>query len=112
MGGLPTHTAFVKLLWANTRLGLRANLRGQILNEARFEDGTSQPPYQVWSAQVSKRLFTGRPASITAFVQSDNLFDRRNIFRRSEEGEPVPGDYQVWLAPRTFLAGVTFELGR
>lgn len=112
VGGLPTHTAFVKLLWANTRLGLRANLRGQILNEARFEDGTSQPPYQVWSAQVSKRLFTGRPASITAFVQSDNLFDRRNIFRRSEEGEPVPGDYQVWLAPRTFLAGVTFELGR
>jgi outer membrane receptor for ferrienterochelin and colicins len=112
VGGLPTHTAFVKLLWANPRLGLRANVRGQILNEARFEDGTSQPAYQVWSAQISKRIFTGRPASLTLFVQSDNLFDRRNIFRRSEEGEPVPGDYQVWLAPRTFLTGLTIELGR
>lgn len=112
VGGLPTHTAFLKLLWAHPRLGLRANVRGQILNEARFEDGTSQPAYQVWSAQVSKRLFTGRPASLSLFVQSDNLFDRRNIFRRSEEGEPIPGDYQVWLAPRTFLAGVTIELGR
>ncbi len=112
VGGLPTHTAFLKLLWAHPRLGLRANVRGQILNEARFEDGTSQPAYQVWSAQVSKRLFTGRPASVSLFVQSDNLFDRRNIFRRSQEGEPIPGDYQVWLAPRTFLAGVTIELGR
>lgn len=112
VGGLPTHAAFLKLLWANPRLGLRANLRGQILNEARFEDGTSQPPYQVWYAHVSKRLLTGRPAALSVFVQVDNLFNRRNIFRRSATGEPIPGDYQVWLAPRTFLGGVTIELGR
>jgi len=112
VGGLPTHTAFVKLLWANPRLGLRANLRAQILNEARFEDGTLQPPYQVWYAHVSKRLLTGRPAAVSVFVQADNLFNRRNIFRRSATGEPIPGDYQVWLSPRTFLGGVTIELGR
>jgi hypothetical protein len=102
----------VKLLWAHRKLGLRANVRAQILNEARFDDGTSQPAYQVWYAHVSKRLFTGRPASLNFFVQADNLLDRRNIFRRSAGGDPIPGDYQVWLAPRTFLTGFTVEIGR
>jgi hypothetical protein len=66
----------------------------------------------VWYARVSKTLFTRRPATVSFFVQSDNLFDKRNIFRRSEVGEPIPGDYQVWLAPRTFLTGLTVELRR
>jgi outer membrane receptor for ferrienterochelin and colicins len=112
VGGLPTHSAFLKLLWASPRWGLRANLRGQILNEARFEDGTSQPAYQVWSAQVNKTLVTRGRTSFGVFVQADNLFDKRDIFRRSVDDEPIPGDYQVWLAPRTFLTGVTIELAR
>ena len=109
VGGLPTHTAFVKLLWSNPRVGLRVNLRGQVLNEARFEDGTSQPAYQVWYARVSQTLVRRRPLSLSVFVQGDNIFNRRDFFRRSPEGLPIPGDYQVWIAPRTYLAGLTLD---
>ena len=109
VGGLPTHSAFVKLLWSNPRVGLRANLRGQILNEARFEDGTSQPAYQMWHARVSQTLVRRRPAVVSVFVQADNLFNRKDFFRRSAEGQPIPGDYQVWLPPRTYLAGLTVD---
>ena len=57
IGGFPTHAAFLKLLWANPRLGLRANLRGQILGDVPpADDGSTQPGYEVWSAQVAKTV--------------------------------------------------------
>ncbi|MFB3852570.1 MAG: TonB-dependent receptor domain-containing protein [Vicinamibacterales bacterium] len=110
VGGLPEHAAFIKLLWAHPRLGLRVNVRGQILDDVRFEDGTSQPSYQVWYGRVSKALFTHRGTRVQGFVQVDNLLNKKDIFRRSAAGQPIPGDYQVWLAPRTILAGFTFDL--
>lgn len=110
VGGLPEHTAFLKLLWANPRLGLRVNVRGQLLSAAAFDDGTSQPAYRVWYARVSKSLVARGAARLQVFFQIDNLLNRKDIFRRSAEGDPIPGDYQVWLAPRTFLAGFTVDL--
>ncbi|RPJ83298.1 MAG: TonB-dependent receptor, partial [Acidobacteria bacterium] len=110
VGGLPEHSAFLKVLWAHPRLGLRVNLRGQIIDDAAFEDGTSQPAYQVWYGRVSKALFTHRGTRVQGFVPVDNLLNKKDIFRRSATGQPIPGDYQVWLAPRTILAGFTFDL--
>lgn len=110
VGGLPEHAAFVKLLWTHRDLGLRVNLRGQILDSAFFEDGTSQPAYQVWYARISKELTSLPQGRVHLFFQVDNLLDESDLFRRSPLGEPIPGDYQVWLAPRTFLAGLTFDL--
>ena len=54
--GLPKHSTYLKLLWAEPRLGIRANLRGQVISVAKFADGTSQPSYQLWSANVTKRF--------------------------------------------------------
>lgn len=110
VGGLPDHTATLKLLWADPRLGLRANVRGQLLSAATFDDGTSQPAYRVWYARVSKSLLARGAARLQVFVQVDNLLNKKDVFRRSAEGDPIPGDYQVWLAPRTFLAGFTVDL--
>ena len=57
VGGYPNHSGFLKLLWANPRLGLRANIRGQINGKVPpGVDGTYQPSYDLWSAQVSKRF--------------------------------------------------------
>ena len=109
IGGYANHSAFVKLLWTHTRLGLRANLRGQLLGDVPpAVDGSYQPGYQVWHAQVAKRLTRGQHA-VTVYIQGNNLFDKRDIFLRNAQGQPVAGDFQVWLAPRTFLAGLTVD---
>ena len=110
--GLPKHSTYVKLLWAEPRLGLRANLRGQIISEARFADGTSQPRYQLWNANVTKRFGRRGGYSLGVFAQLDNLFDKTDIFRVNAQGQPIPGDFQVWAAPRAFSAGVNVEFGR
>jgi hypothetical protein len=39
----------------------------------------------------------------------DNLLDKRDVFLANPDGTPVQGQFQVWLAPRTFQAGVTLE---
>jgi hypothetical protein len=44
------------------------------------------------------------------FAQLDNLFDKGNVFRTNAAGEPIPNDFQIWLAPRTFQAGITMDL--
>ncbi len=63
LGGYPKHAAFIKLLWANSRLGLRANIRGQVYGKTLPAfDGTYQPAYQVWYAQVHKRIAFERTA--------------------------------------------------
>jgi outer membrane receptor for ferrienterochelin and colicins len=111
IGGLPKHAAFVKLLWTNPRLGLRANLRGQILGAVPpGDDGSTQPGYQVWYTQVAKTVTRRGGHSISLYAQVANLFDRRDIFRRDAGGHPVPGDFIVWIAPRTFQAGLTIDL--
>lgn len=111
VGGYPHHSLFVKLLWANPRLGLRANVRGQFNGRVPpGTDGTFQPAYQVWSAQLRKRV-TGLGAhSLTAYAQVDNLFDEGDVFLANADGTPVQGQFQVWLAPRTFQAGLTIDL--
>lgn len=110
VGGLPEHSAILKLAWSNPRVGLRANLRGQFLGRATFDDQTSQPSYQVWHGQVNKKFITRGGTSFSVFAQVDNLFSEKDIFRRDAQGQPIQGDFQVWLAPRTFLAGVTFDV--
>jgi outer membrane receptor for ferrienterochelin and colicins len=112
IGGYPNHSAFVKLLWTNPRLGLRANFRGQINGKEppSLEDGTWQPAYDVWYAQVSKRFATLGAYGVNVYVQVDNIFDKSDIFLRNPDGTPVQGEFQVWLAPRTFQAGITLDM--
>jgi outer membrane receptor for ferrienterochelin and colicins len=122
LGAYPNHSFFVKLQWSHARWGLRANVRGQV-NGGQSESLTDLsfvPAYDAWYAQVRKRLLARGAYSWSAFAQVDNLFDERNVFRRGcverisptvcARHQPVPNDFQVWLAPRAFLAGVTLDM--
>jgi outer membrane receptor for ferrienterochelin and colicins len=111
VGGYPNHSGFLKLLWANPRLGLRANLRGQINGKVPpGTDGTYQPSYDLWSAQVSKRFASLGGYGVNVYAQVDNLFDESDIFLANADGTPVQGQFQVWLAPRTFQVGVILDM--
>jgi outer membrane receptor for ferrienterochelin and colicins len=111
VGGYPNHSGFVKLLWANPRLGLRANLRGQINGKVPPGlDGTYQPAYDLWSAQVSKRFASLGAYGVNVYAQVDNIFDKSDIFLANADGTPVEGQFQVWLAPLTFQVGVTLDM--
>lgn len=113
IGGIARHAAQVKLLWAQERLGIRANIRGEILGDLPpAVDGSYQPAYQVWNAQISQRLLRRGLNTANLYVQVGNLLDRRDIFLRDAQGQPVEGNFQAWIAPRTFLAGLTFDFGR
>jgi len=108
----PTNSFFAKLLWTNPRLGLRANFRGQINGEQvpSATDSSYVPAYDVWYVQAAKRLFRRGSHAISVFAQVDNLFDEKDVFRIDRNGNPVPNDFQVWLAPRTFQAGITIDM--
>ena len=111
VGGYPNHSGFLKLLWANPRLGLRANIRGQINGKVPpGVDGTYQPSYDLWSAQVSKRFASLGAYGVNVYAQVDNLFDESDIFLANADGTPVQGQFQVWLAPRTFQVGVILDM--
>jgi outer membrane receptor for ferrienterochelin and colicins len=111
VGGYPSHSGFVKLLWANPRLGLRVNVRGQINGKVPPGlDGTYQPAYDLWSAQVSKRFASLGAYGANVYAQVDNIFDKSDIFLANADGTPVVGQFQVWLAPRTFQFGVTLDM--
>ncbi len=111
VGGYPNHSGFLKLLWAHPRLGLRANLRGQINGEVPpGVDGTYQPAYDVWSAQLSKRFGSVGGYGVNVYAQVDNLFDEKDVFLANADGTPVQGQFQVWLAPRTFQVGVILDM--
>jgi outer membrane cobalamin receptor len=114
IGGYPTHSGFLKILWANPRLGLRANLRGQFNSSTppSSTDGTYQPAYNVWYAQVSKRFAGIGVYALNVYAQVDNLFDETDIFLANADGTPVQGQFQVWLPPRTFQFGITIDVDR
>jgi outer membrane receptor for ferrienterochelin and colicins len=113
VGGYPNHSGFLKLLWANPRLGLRANIRGQINGKVPpGVDGTYQPSYDLWSAQVSKRFASLGGYGVNVYAQADNLFDESDIFLANADGTPVQGQFQIWLAPRTFQVGVILDMDR
>jgi len=120
LGGYPKNSGFVKLLWQQPRLGLRANIRGQINGKVPpgAEDPYYQPAYQAWYVQVAKTLATAGGYSVEVFAQVDNVFDERDVYLRQscsgsdappncQEGAPITDELlQVWIAPRTFQVGV------
>jgi outer membrane receptor for ferrienterochelin and colicins len=111
IGGYPRHSTWVKLLWSNPRLGLRANVRGSLLGRVPpAVDGSYQPAYETWSAQVSKKISTQAGQALSIYVQATNLTNTRDVFLRTASGEAVAGDYQAWIAPRTIQAGLTLDL--
>ena len=113
VGGYPNHSGFLKLLWTNPRLGLRANFRGQINGKVPpGVDGTYQPAYDVWYAQVSKRFAGLGTYAVSVYAQVDNLFDEGDVFLANPDGTPVTGQFQVWLTPRSYQFGVNVELDR
>jgi outer membrane cobalamin receptor len=123
IGGYPKNSLFAKLLWTNARLGLRANARVEW--NGRVPPGSTdvsyQPSYQVWYAQVNKTFARKGRYAVSAFAQVSNLFDERDVYRRQTcgvpgvpagcvEGRPLTNEVlQVWIAPRTFQAGVTID---
>jgi outer membrane receptor for ferrienterochelin and colicins len=112
IGGYPPHAAFVKLLWTNPRLGLRANLRGQIKAETLLDADPkiSTPAYSVWYVQVRKRVTSVGSYTMSLYGQVDNLFDTKDVFQLDADGNPIPGEFQFWLAPRGFQAGISVDM--
>jgi outer membrane receptor for ferrienterochelin and colicins len=122
LGGYPAHSFFLKLQWSHARLGLRANVRGQV-NGGQSESPTDLsfvPAYDAWYVLVRKRLLAKGGYAWSAFAQVDNVFDEKDVFRRGcaerasptvcVRHEPVANDFQVWLAPRAFLAGIALDM--
>ena len=113
IGGFPAHAAFVKLLWSNPRIGVRANLRGNLNGKVPTAVGATsyQPKYNVWYAQASKRFAAKGNYSFNLFAQINNMFDKKNIFNIDLQGNPRTSEVlPVWLAPRTYLAGITIDM--
>ena len=75
-------------------------------------DGTYQPAYSVWYAQVSKRFAGLGSYAVSVYAQVDNLFDEDDVFLANADGTPVTGQFQVWLAPRSYQFGVNVGLKR
>lgn len=125
IGGYPKHAGFLKLLWQEPRLGLRANIRAQFNGTVPpgATDPSYQDAYQVWYGQVAKTFTLAGGTSLELFAQVDNIFDEGDLYRRQscpagaaptcQPGAPVNGAndlLQIWIAPRTFLAGVTIGM--
>ncbi len=113
IGGFPKHAAFVKLLWSNPRLGLRANVRGNLNGKVPASLGATSytPKYSVWYAQASKKILSKGQYAFNLFVQINNMFDTKNIYNVDLDGNPrVNETLPVWLAPRTYLAGITIDM--
>jgi outer membrane receptor protein involved in Fe transport len=112
IGGVATHAGSVRLLWANERLGLRANIRGDFMGaQPPATDGTYQPAYQVWNSQVAVRILRRGANAVSLYAQVGNLFNEKDVFLYGADGQPIQGNFQAWIAPRTFLAGVTVDMG-
>jgi outer membrane receptor for ferrienterochelin and colicins len=114
VGGFANHAAFVKLAWANPRLGLRANVRGNINGKVPASIGATSyaPAYTLWYAQASKKIITSGQYAFNIYAQINNIADKKDIYNRSvATGNPVTTDVlPVWSAPRTYLFGVTIDM--
>lgn len=108
--GFAKHNGFFKLLYANPRYGLRANIRAQFNDEIVYRSGESRPSYTMWSGQVSKDLFALDNYDVSAFIQIDNITDEVDIVTRDASGNPLPGELAVWLPGRTYLFGITINM--
>jgi outer membrane receptor for ferrienterochelin and colicins len=65
------HQGFVKLSWADERLGLRLNLRGTFFSRWWLSPTSRAEGYQIWDLYAAKRLRTG----VEVFAAVDNLWD-------------------------------------
>jgi outer membrane receptor for ferrienterochelin and colicin len=114
VGGFPKHAAFVKLAWANPRLGLRANIRGNLNGKVPQSIGatTYTPKYNLWGAQASKKITTKGQYAFNIYAQVSNMFDKQDIYAiSSATGNPVTTEVlPIWNAPRTYLAGITIDM--
>lgn len=113
IGGFPKHAAFVKLLWSNPRLGLRANIRGNLNGKVPAAVGATSytPKYNLWYAQASKKIATKGAYAFNLYAQVNNLLDKKDIYNVDLQGNPRTNEVlQVWNAPRTYLAGVTIDM--
>ena len=113
IGGFPRHAAFVKLLWANPRHGLRANIRGNLNGKVPLVPGatTTTPAYSLWSAQASKQFAAKGRYAFTFYAQVNNLLDTQDIYNVNAQGVPVTTDVlPIWNAPRAYLAGITIDM--
>ena len=107
IGGIPKHAAFLKLLWANPRLGLQGESPGPVERRSRVRRRDVAARVRCLVRAGRKRFARAGRYNLTVSAQVDNLFDKRDIFRVSKDGQPIPGDFQVWLPPRAFLVSVT-----
>jgi outer membrane receptor for ferrienterochelin and colicins len=113
IGGYPRHAGFVKLLWSNPRLGLRANFRGEINGEVPLALNATrhQPAYSIWYVQASKRFAVRGAYAFNVIAQVRNLFDKQNIYNLDPQGNPVTNEMlQIWVAPRSYLFGITIDM--
>lgn len=113
IGGFPKHAGFVKLLWSNPRLGLRANIRGNMNGKVPAAVGATSytPKYNLWYAQASKKLSARGKYAFSVYAQVNNIFDKKNIFNVDFQGQPRVNEVlPVWNAPRTYLAGITVDM--
>jgi outer membrane receptor for ferrienterochelin and colicins len=124
IGGFPRHALYAKLLWSKPSLGLRANIRGEWNGKVPpgITDVRYQPAYSVFYAQVNKRLARRGAYAWSAWAQLSNIFDERDVYAlracpatgapaNCVAGTPITTELlQVWIAPRTFQAGITIEM--
>ncbi|MEO8501203.1 MAG: TonB-dependent receptor, partial [Vicinamibacteria bacterium] len=113
IGGFPKHAAFVKLAWSNPRLGLRANIRGNVNGRVPLTPGatTYTPKYNLWYAQASKKI-TVKTHAVSIYAQVSNIFDKKDIYNIDvATGNVRTTDVlPVWNAPRTYLAGISIDM--
>lgn len=124
IGGFPKHTVYAKLLWANPRLGVRANLRAEFNGKVPpgVTDIRFQPAYNVFYLQANKRFARKGAYAFNVWAQVGNIFDENDIFaRRACPATGAPANcvpdvplsnelVQVWIAPRTFQGGITIDM--
>lgn len=112
LSGLPKHAAFVKLLWSNPRLGLRANIRGNLNGRTLVTTTVATPKYALWYAQASKKVNVKGQYAFSIYAQVSNLFDKKDVYNIDiATGNVRTVDVlPIWNAPRTYLAGVTIDM--
>ena len=115
LAGFPKHAVFAKLAWSNPRLGLRANIRGNLNGETLVSTSSTltvtTPAYALWYAQVSKKVMSKGQYAFTIYAQVNNMFDKKDIYNVDQAGNIRTADVlPIWNAPRTYLAGITIDM--